>query len=473
MPTPRLPLFAACTLALLAACSGSAPHTPAHHAADAAGNGHADTTIIENARVFDGEKDLGQVSLLIADGRIQRITQAGDTDLPTDARRIDHAGRYIIPGLINNHAHVGNTQGIEHGDRFYTEEIVARDLRQFQAYGVTTVVALGMNGRAFYDIRNALRDQPMRGAQLFGAGAGIGAVAGAPPATNMGLADDPVARPADAAAARAAVREQIDAGVDFIKLWVDDLGGSAPPMPAEVYRAAIDEAHRHGKLVAAHIHDLAPAADLVASGVDIIAHGVRDAPISQTMLNAMREAGTGYIATLQIDEANYLYAEHPEWLQQPFLRAALPDALYAQFANPQWQQQKLADPATARHRAALAMNLRNLDTLRQAGIHIGFGTDAGALPQRVPGFAEHRELELMQQAGYSPQHALTTATRDAARLQKFDDRGLLQAGMRADFIVLDADPLTDIRHTRRIHEVWQAGQRVAGPVAQYVHGKVD
>lgn len=244
-------------------------------------------------------------------------------------------------------------------------------------------------------------------------------------------------------------------------------------MPAEIYRAAIEEAHRLGKLVTAHIHDLAPAADLVASGVDIIAHGVRDEPISEEMLAAMREAGTGYIATLQIDEANYIYAEHPEWLEQPFLRTALSDAVFAQFSDAQWRQDTLADAATRRHRDALAMNLRNLDTLRQAGIPIGFGTDAGALPHRVPGFAEHRELELMQQAGYSPQQALAVATRDAARLLKFTDRGLLQPGMRADFIVLDADPLADITNTRRITEVWQAGQRVTGPVADYRQDTAD
>ncbi|MFP3813771.1 amidohydrolase family protein, partial [Bacillus sp. SIMBA_005] len=74
-------------------------------------------------------------------------------------------------------------------------------------------------------------------------------------------------------------------------------------------------------------------------------------------------------------------------------------------------------------------------------------------------------LELMLQAGFTPQQALTTATRDAARLLRFDDRGLLQPGKRADFVVLTADPLADIRNTRRIDAVWQAGRRVAGPVA--------
>ncbi|MCD9028655.1 amidohydrolase family protein [Luteimonas sp. BDR2-5] len=459
-------LAAAATLAGLAACSGPSDD-PASATAAPSGEPASGHVLIENARVFDGERDLGEVTLVLRDGVIERIAEAGASDLPEDAERIDHRGRFIIPGLVNDHAHVGNTAGTEHGDRFYTRDHVVRDLRQFQAYGVTTVVALGMNGEGFFDIRDEVAGDPALGAQLFGAGAGIGAVDGAPPAAAMGLASDPVARPADADAARAAVRAQADAGVDFIKLWVDDLGGKAPQMRPEIYRAAIDEAHRHDLLVAAHIHDLAPAADLVDSGVDIIAHGVRDAPVGDDLVAAMQAAGTGYIATLQIDEANYIYAEQPDWLDTPFLRNALPDAVHAQWADAAWREAKLADPATRGFRDALATNLRNLGTLREAGLPIGFGTDAGALPHRVPGFAEHRELQLMQQAGYTPKQALTTATRDAARLLGFDDRGLLQPGKRADFVVLSADPLADILNTRGIEEVWQAGQRVSGPVADY------
>ncbi|WP_394004949.1 amidohydrolase family protein [Luteimonas sp. WGS1318] len=449
----------------LTACGGSetgavAPDTSTAH-------GSSPLVVIDNARVFDGERDLGTVALVIRDGRIERIEDAGSDALPGDAERIDYSGRHIIPGLVNAHAHVGNTEGTEHGDRFYTRDIVVRDLRQFQAYGVTTLVSLGMNGAAFTDIRSEVAGDPELGAQLFGAGAGVGTPDGAPPAANMGLTRDPVARPTDADSAREAVRMQAEAGVDVIKLWVDDMGGQAPAMTPEVYRAAIEEAHRHERLVAAHIHDLAPAGDLVASGVDIIAHGVRDQPVDAALAAAMRDAGTGYIATLQIDEANYIYAEHPEWLDTPFLRNALPAAVVSQWSDADWRATKLADPATQRARDAVAMNLRNLGTLREAGVAIGFGTDAGALPHRVAGFAEHRELELMLQAGYTPQQALTVATRDSARLLKLDDRGLLQPGRRADFVVLSADPLADIRNTRSIEAVWQAGRQVAGPVAEY------
>ncbi len=422
--------------------------------------------VIEGARVFDGSEDLGVVTLILEGATIVRIEPAGNgVEIPAGAQRLDYSGRFIIPGLVSAHSHVGNTDGTEHGDRFYTREHVLRNLRQFQAYGVTTVTSLGLNGEAFFDLREEVRADPSLGAQLFGAGAGIGVTDGAPPAQGMGLRNDPVARPANAEEARAVVRAQVERGVDLIKIWVDDLDGEAPQMRPEVFRAVIEEAHRLGVRVAAHIHDMEPAAALVASGVDIIAHGVRDQPMPPELLQAMAQAGTGYVPTVFINEANYWFAENPDVLQSPFVANALQPSLRAQFMDPAWRRRTLEGESIAREKAAVETNLANLAAAREAGVHIGFGTDSGAMPQRLIGVAEHRELELMIKAGFSPREAIMVATRESAKLLGLDDRGVLAPGRRADFIVLEADPLQDITHTRGIVAVWQAGQRVAGPVS--------
>jgi imidazolonepropionase-like amidohydrolase len=458
MPRVALALAATAAYLLLSACAERPATEPSPRAPAAA----TDVVAITGARVFDGSRDLGVVDIVVRDGRIDAIGTG--IAIPDGARKVDHSGRFVIPGLVSAHSHVANTEGTEHGDRFYTRDNVIRDLRRFQAFGVTTVNALGLNGEAFHALRAEVAADPSLGAALLGAGAGIGVAGGAPPVAGMGLEQDVVARPASADEARQAVREQHARGIDIVKLWVDDLGGDAPQMAPEVYRAAIEQAHALGLRVSAHIHDLAPAGDLVASGVDVIAHGVRDRPVDREFVDAMLAHGTWYVATLQIDEADYLYADKPELLETPFLQAALPAVLRQQFEDPGWRERALASADESR--AAVAMNLRNLSTLREAGVRIGFGTDSGALPQRVIGFAEHRELELMGRAGFAPPEALAAATHGSAELLGLEDRGLLAPGRRADFIVLEADPLADIRNTRSILSVWQAGREVSGPVTE-------
>ncbi len=425
----------------------------------------AEPTLLENARVFDGTRDLGITPVLI-DG--QRILHVG-TPLPAAAkaaRRVDYSGKTVLPGLVSDHIHVANTEGTEHGDKFYTRDNVIRDLRQFQRYGITTVTALGMNGHDFIAIRTQVNADPKLGAQLYGAGGGIGAVDGAPPAAAMGITRDAVARPRNAEEARAAVASQQADGVDLIKLWVDNLGGKVPMMSPEIYRAAISEAHARGLKVAAHIHDLEQARDLVDAKVDIIAHGIRDRAIDPGLARRMRDQGTWYIATINIDEANYWYAENPQALQKPFLRNALPPAVLQRWSQPDWQSKQLAGEGIAKARASVATNMENLRRLDAAGVKLGFGTDAGAMPQRVIGFAEHRELQLMVDAGLSPTRVLQIATAQAADLLGLSDRGRIAAGKRADLLVVDGNPLNDIADTQQIQAVWQAGQEVAGAIAE-------
>src|SRR5258708_11894549 len=115
--------------------------------------------------------------------------------------------------------------------------------------------------------------------------------------------------------------------------------------------------------------------------------------------------------------------------------------------------------AAKRYRAGLEVASRNLKTLSDAGVTIAMGTDTGP-PARFQGYFELMELEMMAKAGLSPKQVLASATRDAAACQKLPDVGTLEPRKWADFVVLDADPLTDISNVRKINAVYIAGNRV-------------
>ena len=107
------------------------------------------------------------------------------------------------------------------------------------------------------------------------------------------------------------------------------------------------------------------------------------------------------------------------------------------------------------------MAMKNLSILLDAGAKIGFGTDSGANPYRIQGFAEHRELELMVQAGMTPAQAIGAATGSNAQLLGISEaRGTVVIGHRADLLVLDADPTEDIRNTRQIRMIFHDGRQV-------------
>ncbi len=428
--------------------------------------------LLRHATVIDGTGSAPQpdTDILIRDGHIA----ATGHNLPSaaHARTIDLSGQTVLPGLISDHSHVGQVSGTQNGEVNYTRANILSELSQYEHYGVLTIVALGLNrSPLFDDLRREQHAGLNPGADLFGVDQGIGAPDGVPPQNMFHLGADQVFRPTTPDEARAAVNKMADEGTDLIKLWVDDFRNGVPgahglpKMRPEIYRAAITQAHLRGKRVAAHIHDLSDARALVAAGVDILAHGVRDRPVDATLIHAMTQQGTGYIATLDLDEANYIFAEHPEWLDDPFLSYGLSPALRQQFADPAWRQKVLAAPLTAASRKALAMNMHNLLTLYHAGIPIGFGTDSGATPTRIPGFAEHREFRLSVMAGLTPLQAITLATGDAAHLMQLTDRGTIAPGQLADLLVVSGNPDQDPAVLDHIQQVWHRGHQVPGPLA--------
>jgi imidazolonepropionase-like amidohydrolase len=378
---------------------------------------------------------------------------------PPNTTIIKLTGKTVLPGLISNHSHVGLVKGTTASGNNITRANILRQLKQYTAYGVTTVTSLGLNLEPFYGVQPQAHSGATRTADLFGADKGFGAPNGAPPASI----DIQVYRPSTPEEARSQVRETAQRHPDLLKIWVDDMHGRfAAKMNPEVYKAVIDEAHVNGLRVAAHVYYLDDAKQLVGDGIDILAHGVRDKAVDSDFTEAIKRRGAWYVPTLGVDESFYIYAEHPEWLQQPFFRRSLQPSLAAQLNDTAWRAQVLADTKTlAFEKQALATNMKNVKALFDAGVNIGFGSDSGATPLRIAGFAEHRELKLLTDAGLTPLQAIQTATKNAAALLHLDDRGIIAPGKLADLLIVDGDPSKDISALDNIESVWRRGKKVA------------
>ncbi len=428
-----------------------------------------ETIVLKDVRVIDGSggPPLEHSAIVIKGERIVAIGPVEKVPRPKSARVIDYGGKTVVPGLISDHSHVGQVDGAGTGPQNYNRANILRQLRQYEVYGVTTVMALGLNGDLFYELRPQLHAGALPGADLFGADRGIGIPNGAPPIFN--LPESRLYRVSTPEEAMKAVDEMATRKPDLIKLWIDDFRGSLRvKMPPEVYAAAIKEAHKLGLRVAAHIYYLADAKSLVNSGVDIIAHGVRDQPVDEEFISLMKTHSVWYISTIDLDESFYIYAEKPEWLRNQFFLHALQPALLAQFNDPDWRAKTLSNQKQVEaSKASVLMNERNLKALYDAGVNIGFGTDSGANALRIPGFAEHRELELMVEAGLTPMEAISLATAKAAALLRLDDRGVLAPGKLADMIVVDGNPAAQIKDIHNIEAVWHRGKLVGGRVQDF------
>ncbi|HEU4358241.1 MAG TPA: amidohydrolase family protein [Xanthobacteraceae bacterium] len=429
---------------------------------------YAQTTALRGARVIDGRggAPIDDAVIVMRDGRIAAIGPSAATAVPPDAQVVDCTGKTVIPGLISNHSHIGIFVGLKAAPENYNRDAILRQLKQLEAYGVTTVMALGLNAPLFYELRPELHAGRVPGADLFGADQGLGVHGGQPSTTAVPIGENRVSRPDTVEMARASVREMAARKTDMVKIWLDGAGGLMPKLKPDIYSAVIDEAHKSGLRVAAHIYDLDDAKAIVRAGVDVIAHGVRDKPVDSEFIDMMKARSVWYISTIVLDYTNFVFADQPPWMREPFVQRALHPAIRAQFDDPEYRERTLASPVTAKNRAAVATNKQNLKAVSDAGIGIGFGSDSG-VGLRIPGMAEHLELALMVDAGLTPMQAIANATSNAAALLKLDDRGVLAPGRLADLVVLDADPSADISNSRKIHAVWHRGKQAAGPIATF------
>ncbi|MFP4227495.1 MAG: amidohydrolase family protein [Salinivenus sp.] len=455
----RRVLFLLCLAGLLALSSATAQPTAlvGPTAIDP-----ADSTVISDA------------TILWEDGAIRAVGPSNEVEVPEEATVHELPDAYVMPGLVDGHVHFFQSGGLYtrpdvidlRAERPYAEElqrIKARLPDTFRRYlrsGVTSVVDVG--GPMWnLDVR-ARADTAGAAPTVVTAGPLISSVSR--PSLDEG--DPPILQITSPGAAREEVREQIDAGVDLVKIWYIVGPGQAPEEYRPVVDAVVEEAHAADTRVAVHATELETARAAVEAGADILVHSVSDQPVDDAFVELLAENEVLYTPTLMVGERySETFAQQLD-LTTPEHRIGQKDVIGSLF-----DLRTLPDslvPGSLRERMASnqpveadTTAMRNLKRLHDAGVPIAAGTDAGNIGT-PHGPALFREFELMRAAGLSPREILATATVGGARLMDRDDRGRLEAGMQADLVVLTRNPLDDIANTAAVHRVVKEG-RVYAP----------
>jgi imidazolonepropionase-like amidohydrolase len=392
---------------------------------------------------LDPRPAVADVLILVKDGRIVEIGPPRSIVVPGGAARVNLGGGFVLPGLIAAHVHVSDVAGPD--ARAYTDENTQRQLSLYARYGITTVLSLGGEQAPAFKAREAQTTW----------------AAGTHGRSRILLAGE-IITGATADAARQQVIKVAAQKPDWIKIRVDDNLGAARKMAPEVYTAVIDEAHKHGLRVAAHIFYLDDAKALLRAGVDMIAHSVRDKDIDDEFIALMKARDVPYCPTLTREVSTFVYESTPKFFDDPFFLKSADPAMVARLKEPARQQAMAQSKSAQAYKAALRVAERNLKKASDAGLLIVMGTDSGAFPERFQGYFEHMEMSMMREAGMSATAVLRSATSSAARALRLKDVGQLTPGAWGDFVVLDRNPVDDIANTRSIASVWVGGVAVPG-----------
>jgi len=391
----------------------------------------AQTILIDNAHVFDGERMLDRADVLIEDGLIAAV--GAELARPDGAERVDGEGATLIPGLIDSHTHSWGTAQ-------------ADALR----FGVTTELDMFTDPAFAAAMRPARAgtQSPATGADLWSAGM-LATVEGGH-GTQFGVAIDTLSGPQEA---DAWVGARVAEGSDYIKIVYtpEQLQGYMPSLDRETMAALVAAAHAHDRLAVVHVGTAREAADALAAGADGLVHVFTDMSADAGLFSAIADAGMFVVPTLSVlsgcaggsggelaDDARL--APYMSIEQAASLRARFP------FGEP--------DCDTVR---------ANVRALHGAGVAILAGADAPN-PGTAHGVSMHGELAMLVDAGLSPVEALAAATSVPAEAFAIADRGRIAPGLRADLVLVDGDPASDIGATRAIRAIWKNGQAVTREV---------
>ncbi len=358
---------------------------------------------ITNVRVFDGNGLTEPKTVFVENGLISDETSSNMT--------INGRGLTLLPGLIDSHIHLDDIN----------------NLKEAAKYGVTTMLDMAT---ASTELINNLRNQPgltdIRSCYLAITAPYSSLVAGA-----FGTGEDkPFKEVATIDEALVAENEQLAKGADYVKVIIEEPPMTDMALSTEVMSAIVKEAHKNGKLVFAHTTSSGAYQKAIDSGIDILNHIPRNEILPQYIIDSIIEKGRYVIPTMIMQKG-----------MVESMKKIMPD--------------RADDYEYTR---------KSLEMMYKSGVTIIAATDANftnAMNHIPHGISMHEELELMVQAGLTPADALKSATITPAKIFDFiSDRGSIETGKRADFLLIEGDLTKDITATRNIKGVWINGIKV-------------
>jgi imidazolonepropionase-like amidohydrolase len=397
---------------------------------------NAGIIILENATVIDGTGDLPKpnTTIVINGSRIADLSDNAtvNSDLSFAAKNvINLTGKYIIPGLFDMHAHVANVL-----KNSYNQSESEDMLSMLLAYGITTIRNTGGPTEQSVALKKNISEGKIMGPQIFTAGQLLNT-----PEIHVPFVEKQVVTEQDV---RQEVRNQIEAGVDYVKMYV----GLTPKLA----QAAIHEAHSNGTKVIGHLY-LTSWTDAANLGIDALTHGI---PVSPFLLS--KESKQKFLESGDHPFNHFLWLDLVD-LNGPeineMIKAVASNSIPVDPTLDIYEAMIKGEP---QYQYLWPKVLQLTKMMYDNGVPILSGTDIPNF-DLVPGASLHHELELLVEAGIPPLEVIKIATRNGAQaLDIEEDVGTIEPGKQADMIVLSDNPLDDIRNTKKIEAVIVDGQ---------------
>jgi imidazolonepropionase-like amidohydrolase len=388
------------------------------HSAAASGDDES-TLILLGAKIYTSPTDppISNGAIVIRGGKIAAVGKSSDVVIPPRAITLPYVSGIITAGFQNSHVHFTEPKWADAGKQ--SSEKLRKQLDDMLLhYGFTTVVDTGSYLQNTNAIRKRIQSVEIAGPRILTAGGPLYPPDGVPyylhdlPPEVLKL----MAQPATPEAAVSVVDDDLAGGADIIKLFTGSwiARGKVKPMPVDVATAAVEEAHKHNKLVFTHPSNVAGLQVALAAHVDVLAHSIED----------MRGWDNSYLAQMKAAKVSLI----------PTLKL---------FGNDD-EIQKILD---------------EVGGYQKLGGQILFGTDVGYLTDYDP----TKEYELMARAGLSPMQILASlTTAPAERFGESNKRGRIAVGMDADLVVLSWDPAMGANNFAKVCETFRAGRGIGG-----------